>query len=187
MKQSFKNTGEKGGAYVELTIILPLLIAFLAGLIQLGHYLAQVDWIAQTAYLSALEGTQSFTPARMQARATQLSTALSDVNELETVVNTGSTDGANDTVTMTFGGSLSKIFGASPQIGFRLSAPRLSNSVGVGPGSLNQFENYTDPDGVVECRDCDLMNGTICAARSCADDYRFGAGPGDSDDVPEIF
>lgn len=64
-------TSDAGAAIVELAIVIPILLLLLFGIVQIGHSLAQVTWILNASYSTAMVGAgtpQLHRPQAMQEK-----------------------------------------------------------------------------------------------------------------------
>lgn len=161
IKQSLRK--DKGGVLIEMSVVLPLCLLFLLGILELGRVLAQYSWVQQTTYNAALLGSGLTSTNIEAAPVTTAGNLFAHLNAskgaltepgISASYNEGSVIGVNDTVSITIQSDLNLLTNFFPiKLNNTTTAP--SVTVFYPPQILTEFGN-----GNGEFYDCD---GNLCA------------------------
>lgn len=143
MQRSTKNheyrTEERGSVFIELAIVLPLILLFIVGMLELGRVFRSLSWLNQTAFNVARAGAEnpdSMALSAMQGRGFDHLSVLSvDLNSTTPVQVQRSPGIAPRTVRATVIGQMdSLLFGDA--LSLPISVPIVAPMLIEGSGSL---------------------------------------------------
>ena len=159
-----------GNVLVELSIVLPLCLFFLVGILEIGRLLAQYSWVQQTGYNAAFLGsgmTQSAAGVSPTAIVNTLFAKLNQQkNALQAPVVTSSYNdyGPNSTISVSINSNMNLLSNIYPlRVGVTTVAP---STVGqFNPGTLDDFGNG-EPGVLFDCTGNPCVSGGSCGT-SC--------------------
>ena len=139
-----------GGVLIEFLVTLPLMLMFLAGILETGRFFSQISRIAQVSYQVALVGATNpeggNTPDLMAARFQQLANLgfISYVQELTLQSPAYDIEGSSDTVSTSITGQLPSllpgIMNLNLHVNVQVAGPVLARDVS-NIGNENNFCN----------------------------------------------
>jgi hypothetical protein len=162
------NRAERGGALVELSLVIPVLIFLMAAVLSAGRIIEQFAWLNQTAYQSYLLGSEEWDNVPvggnpygkrsniMRARFALLQQGNRDIALPATFLgldpggaDVTDTDLAGKMFSIQASGDLHTILG--PLSVLRVGASVTGPVLALDPGDVSNLASFSNPDTTKNC------------------------------------